>query len=219
MFIIFDSILCENNKVLVHSLNHSYVAIIGHVTSSAATIFINEKTELYPGDEMILEITGRDALYLGIVTLKKLIKETGAYMITLPQKFERIQRRKFDRVTTCIQAFYSDYPDMHSQYPAMILDLSGNGARIQTMNDLELYQPVQLRFTLNHNEEHWNFQLLGYSKRCIAMQPYYQYGIGFDNITELEQNKIVNYVQQRSMMLHRLEPNTDRPLEKECIYA
>lgn len=211
--------LYENQKVTVHRLSQKYIALIRHVANKTAIIFINQKTDLYPGDEVILEITGHDALYIGAATVIKVFEETSVYVIKLTLKFQRIQRREFNRVTTCIQAVCAFSPDLNMKYPAIILDLSGNGARMQTITELELCQPVQLMFTLNNNEEQWNFQLKAYPKRCISRQPYYQYGVCFDNINELEQNKIIKYVQQRSLKLFQLEPGLKQQIQRDCVYA
>jgi len=152
----------------------------------------------HPGEEIFCWFGDKEdqALWgFAACVLRREVRRIPLYYISLPNSFERVQRRNFFRLPILIQAQYRLIGDTH-WHKAFVIDISGGGVRLSHRDPLAHLDIVQVTFALHKSDPH--FLLQGQAMRVERVDSagvlMYQTGIKFINLPMGTQDRLVGYV-------------------------
>jgi c-di-GMP-binding flagellar brake protein YcgR len=131
-----------------------------------------------------------------MIIKRKIENNIPMYVLTIPEKYTKVQRRNYVRVTTMYPIEYSiftvDTQTVFSNFKtAMLLDLSGGGLRFKSKEKIELSEKVALKLKYEEEEVLIRGKVVRVDK---TEDSEYIYGVSFSNPSERERDKIIKIV-------------------------
>ncbi len=157
---------------------------------------------LAEGDQIMvwLKVNNTRFAFESVVLDKKQKNDIKYLVLKKPVKLVSSDRRNFVRIKTRLTAHYqiisheevNDWENIEPFKRVSLIDLSGKGLSLSL--SLPLLKDVML--VLNVRLEHLDVtvKLLGRVVRCEKQGSSYKVGVEFQNISERQQDQIVNYV-------------------------
>ena len=150
--------------------------------------------------------TTHDQYGFAAMVLRREIRVFPMYFMSMPQEYERIQRRRFVRYPVLLPTQFRLYEDKTWQ-KGFLVDISGGGARLSHRYVLSDGDLIQVSFSLKQHDP--TLILTGKVVRSEPLQApgsaMYHSGIEFQNISIGVQDRIVGYVFQRMLEQRRLQ--------------
>lgn len=155
---------------------------------------------LHRGDrvEVVLHSTNEKCEFTaGVIKLVK--GKLDGYILEAPEEGKRIQMRKFVRVKVLLDIEWALSQEKNNFYSGIMVDLSGGGAGIVT--DVPVDDDVELlvRFHLPIRGREVEMLVKSQVRRCqlMAEQGKYLIGVAFQELSERDQDQIIEYVFQK----------------------
>lgn len=131
-----------------------------------------------------------------MIIKRKIENNIPMYVLSIPEKYTKVQRRNYVRVTTMYPIEYSIYTvDTQTVFSsfktAILLDLSGGGLRFKSKEKIELSEKVALKLKYEEEEVLIRGQIVRVDK---TEDREYIYGVSFSNPSERERDKIIKIV-------------------------
>jgi len=127
--------------------------------------------------------------------IRREVQRIPLYYLTMPNGFDKVQRRNFYRYRTLAQAKYRLLGEAN-WHTAYVIDISAGGARISHRDHLAYLDMVEISFSLPKTELH--FILQGRIVRVEQVDSsgvrMYNSGVEFINLPIGTQDKLVGYV-------------------------
>lgn len=190
-----------NQKIKVIEAQAEHMACVDAVSPIDFSITIFDAVEiLAPGDTVIIEAPGSDAVYLCQATVLKAISgsRNTSCVLSKPDSFSRVQRREFIRLATHIPLQFCE-PESENWMKGQIQDISGNGVNISSRTPLAMGSMLRMSFSLKVKGITTNINTLGRVVREFKSVNAYQYGITFQDLPQTERDKIVRYILHESI--------------------
>jgi len=159
------------------------------------------KSTFNPGDEIVFQITGKDAVYIfrSKVLKVELSADEHIYILKRPDRYERIQRREVARVSARMPIMVKPY---NQDIPAMqgtVLDISGKGLRFSSDERLTADVLWEISFILDFGNKRERIKTTAQIAREIEKEGKYEYGAVFVGLLPSMQETITKFVFQKSL--------------------
>lgn len=131
-----------------------------------------------------------------MIIKRKIENNIPMYVLTIPEKYTKVQRRNYVRVNTIHPIEYTvftvDSQTVFSNFKtAMLLDLSGGGLRFKSKERIELSEKVALNLKYEKDEVLIKGKIVRVDK---AEDSEYIYGVSFSGLSESGRDKIIKIV-------------------------
>jgi c-di-GMP-binding flagellar brake protein YcgR len=203
----------EENKIFAQS-------IIQEVDSDSFSIMVpihnGHALYLTEGDEVVVSLLLNNVRYAfkTEVTGKKNKTELKLVVLKNPQKLTTSDRRNLVRIKTLIPIEYEvlkfsdidNWQNILPKFNAYITDLSGQGLNLSLDWPVSIESLMVIIINLETNHINTQVKLLGEVVRSERIDKRYRIGIKFINITERQQDLVINYVfysLRKSIQLHK----------------
>ncbi len=190
-----------NQKIKIIEAESEHLACVDAVSAIDVSITIFDAVEiLAPGDTVIVEAAGSDAVYLCQTTVLKAIsgsRNTNC-VLSRPDSFSRVQRREFIRIPANIALQFRD-ADSESWVKGQVKDISGNGVNISTRTPLEMGVLLELNFSLKVKGITTQISTMGKVVREYKSVNSVQYGVTFLDLPQTERDKIIRFILHESI--------------------
>lgn len=127
---------------------------------------------------------------------RKIDNNIPMYVLNIPEKFIKVQRRNYVRVSTILPVEYARFKvDSETIFdvlsPATLLDLSGGGLKIKIKNKLDLSEKIAVKIKYNDEEVIVKGKIVRVDKTEGSE---FICGLLFENIYEKDRDKVIKIV-------------------------
>ena len=205
------NVIAENDKVRLYPVDGINEPIYGHAvdfTDNIISVALEDdlqKIAEETGERVILEVIKKEvkeeSLYLAEAEVVKYIMDrTPICELLVLTDFKRLQRRNYVRIPVQIELeYYVKGRELGEK--GLIIDISGGGILLNTMDPLQVNSEINMRFSLKFPEETTVVYISGmvvredHAPRANADPDFpYKYGVRFEGLSVKEQDHIVKYV-------------------------
>lgn len=190
-----------NQKLKIINEQSEYMCCVDAVSFNDISITIFDAVEVFtPGEMLIIETTGSDAVYLCQTTVLKAISgsRNTSCILSKPDTFSRVQRREFIRFPAHLALQFKE-AGTENWMTGQIRDISGNGLNMTARIQLPLDTLLDISFTMKIKTITHQMRTQGRVVREFNALSDYQYGILFVDLPVAERDKIVKYILYESV--------------------
>ncbi|MEQ8174159.1 MAG: PilZ domain-containing protein [Syntrophomonadaceae bacterium] len=190
-----------NQKLKIIHEQGEYMCCVDAVSLNDISITIYDAVEIFiPGETLIIETTGSDAVYLCQATVLKAISgsRNTSCILSKPDNFSRVQRREFIRFPAHLALQFKE-AGTDNWLKGQIRDISGNGLNMITHIQLPLDTILDLNFTIKIKTITHHMKTKGRVVREFNALSDHQYGILFVDLPANERDLVVKYILYESV--------------------
>jgi len=199
---------CPNQKAEIRKDEEAVFSYIKSADERTVILAVpGSKSIFSPGNEIVFQITGKDAVY--IFRSRVLKVEIGAdehtYILNRPDKYERVQRREAARVSARMPIMLKPYNQDIPTVQGTVLDISGKGLRFSTDERLAADIFWEFSFILDFGNKRERIKTAAQIVREIKKERKYEYGAVFVGLPLFMQETIMKFVYQKSLEERRIQ--------------
>ncbi len=190
-----------NQAIRVINEDNDYNACVDSVLENEIAITLFDfREEIEPGNNIIIEVPGSNAAYLGQSMVLKVLfgNKNCSLVISKPQSFNRVQRRESTRVKMTNNIDYGG-ENLEKVYQGKILDISGKGLRLSSAIELRIDSILNLIFHLKNNSIDQKLAVKAKVVRHFKSISGFQYGLLFIDLEASEKEIIAKFVMSESV--------------------
>lgn len=190
-----------NQKLKIINEQSEYMCCVDAVSFNDISITVFDAVEVFtPGETVIIETTGNDAVYICQATVLKAISgsRNTSCILSKPETFSRVQRREFIRFPAHLALQFKE-ADAENWLKGQIRDISGNGLNMTARVQLPLDALLDLSFTIKIKTAAHQMKTQGRVVREFNALNDYHYGILFVDLPVAERDKIVKFILYESV--------------------
>ncbi|HWP97660.1 MAG TPA: PilZ domain-containing protein [Syntrophomonadaceae bacterium] len=191
----------DNQKIKIINEQNEYFACIDVVNSNDMSITVYDAVDVFnPGETIVIEATGNDAVYLCQTTVLKAVSgaRNSNCVLSIPDTFSRVQRREYIRFPSHIVVQFRE-PENETWSRGLTQDISGNGLKLSSKIPQQMGSLLELSFTLKTKTSTHSIKNMGQVVREYKAVKGYTYGILFVDMPPAERDKVVKYILYESV--------------------
>lgn len=190
-----------NQKIKIINEQNEYIACVDGISSNDISITAFDVIDVFtPGETIVLEATGNDAVYLCQTTILKVVagsRNTNC-VVSIPDAFSRVQRREYIRFPSHIVVQFRENENAPWNR-GQTQDISGNGLKLSCKIELQMGSLLELSFTLKTKTSNHQIKTSGQVVREYKSVNGHQYGIIFEDMPPAERDKVVKFILYESV--------------------
>lgn len=190
-----------NQKIKIIRDQNEYFACIEAVNCNDMSITVFDAVDVFkPGEIIVIEITGNDAVYLCQTTVIKAVSgaRNSNCLLSIPDTFSRVQRREYIRFPAHVAVQFRE-AETEPWSRGQTQDISGNGLKLSTKVPLQMGAQFELSFTLKTKTATNLIKNMGQVVREYQAVKGYTFGILFVDMPPAERDKVVKYILYESV--------------------
>lgn len=199
---------CPNQKVEITKDGETVFSYIKSTDEKNVILAVpGTKSIFSPGNEIVFQITGKDAVYnfRSRVLKVEVSADEHAYILNRPDKYERFQRREAVRVLARIPAKIKPYNQDIPAVQGTIVDISGKGLRFYLDKKVTVNILWEFSFVLDFGNRKERIKTAAQITREIEKEGRYEYGAVFVGLLPPMQETIMKFVYQKSLEERRVQ--------------